>query len=137
MEQRRIVVTGLGVISPIGNGIDQFWNALLAGKSGVSHLSAFDPSCFSCQIAAEVKDFNPKEFMSDKDARRLDRFVQFGLGASKMSILDSGLALDKIVHRSCGCQQMKSSQPVHFIKGHQTLGCVFFILPNLCSQFVG
>lgn len=95
MEYRRVVVTGLGVISPIGNTVDEFWSALLAGKNGVTRLSAFDPSRFSCQIAAEVKDFNPKKFMSDKDARRLDRFVQFGLVASEEAIRDSGLLLEK------------------------------------------
>jgi len=95
MEDRRVVVTGLGVITPIGNTVDTFWNAILSGKSGVSHLTAFDPTYFPCQIAAEVKDFNPKEFMSDKDARRLDRFVQFGLAASKLAVVDSGLDLDK------------------------------------------
>ncbi len=95
MEFRRVVITGLGVISPIGSTIDEFWNALLKGKSGVARLTAFDPSRFTSQIAAEVKDFNPTQFMSDKEARRLDRFIQFGLAASKLAIADSGLDLDK------------------------------------------
>ena len=95
MESKRVVVTGLGVISPIGSTVNEFWSALLAGKNGVARLSAFDPTYFSCQIAAEVRDFNPKEFMSDKEARRLDRFVQFGLAASKLAVRNSGLALDK------------------------------------------
>lgn len=92
---RRVVVTGLGIITPIGNTIDEFWSAQLAGKSGVARLTAFDPSSFSCQIAAEVKNFNPTQFMSDKEARRLDRFVQFGLAASKLAVSNSGLELDK------------------------------------------
>lgn len=95
MNQRRVVITGLGVITPIGNSVNEFWASLLEGKSGVSRLTAFDSSSFSCQIAAEVKNFNPSEFMSDKDVRRLDKFVQFGLAASKYAVLDSGLILDK------------------------------------------
>lgn len=92
---RRVVVTGLGVITPIGNTIEEFWSALLACKSGVARLTAFDPSNFTCQIAAEVKNFNPTDFMSDKETRRLDKFVQFGLAASRLAISNSGLKLDK------------------------------------------
>ncbi len=95
MKSRRVVVTGLGVITPIGNTVDEFWRSILAGKCGVGHLTSFDVSNFSCRIAAEVKGFNPSEFMPPKDARRLDRFVQFGLAAAKIAVKDSGLLLDK------------------------------------------
>jgi len=95
MEYKRVVVTGLGIITPIGSKVDDFWNSLLSGKSGVSRLTAFDPSWFTCQIAAEVRDFNPTEFMSDKEARRFDRFVQFGLAAAKLAVSDSSLDLDR------------------------------------------
>lgn len=92
---RRVVVTGLGVITPIGNTVKDFWDSLLAGRGGVARLTAFDPSNFSCQVAAEVKDFNPKDFMSDKETRKLDRFVQFGLAAAKNAVNESGLDLSK------------------------------------------
>lgn len=95
MKSRRVVITGLGVITPIGSTVDEFWNSILTGKSGVGRLTAFDASYFSSQIAAEVKDFNPSDFMPPKDARRLDRFVQFGLAAAKNAVTDSGLQLDK------------------------------------------
>jgi 3-oxoacyl-[acyl-carrier-protein] synthase II len=95
MKLRRVVVTGLGVITPIGNTVDEFWSALLAGKSGAARLKAFDSSRFSCQIAAEIKDFDPKRFMNDKDARRLDPFVKYGLAASYQAVADSGLDTSK------------------------------------------
>jgi len=95
MQLRKVVITGLGLITPIGNTVEDFWNSLLTGKSGAARLTAFDPSYFSCQIAAEVKNFNPADYMTDKEARRLDPFVQFGLAASKLAIENSGLELDK------------------------------------------
>lgn len=95
MEFKRVVVTGLGVITPVGNTIKEFWDNLLAGKSGVDRLTAFDPTYYSSQIAAEVKNFNPKDFMSAKEVRRFDRFVQFGLAASKNAFADSGLDANK------------------------------------------
>lgn len=95
MEFKRVVVTGLGVITPVGNTIKEFWDNLLAGKSGVDRLTAFDPTYYSSQIAAEIKNFNPKDFMSAKEARRFDRFVQFGLAASKNAFADSGLDANK------------------------------------------
>ena len=95
MENRRVVVTGLGIISPVGNTVKDFWSSLLEGRGGVGPLTAFDGTYFSCRIAAEVKGFDPLQFMSDKEARRLDRFVQLGLAASKLAVADSGLELDK------------------------------------------
>lgn len=92
---RRVVVTGLGLISPIGNTIHDFWSALLAGKSGAARLSAFDPSPFSCHIAAEVINFDPTPHISAKDLKRFDRFVQFGIVAAKMAVSNANLFLDK------------------------------------------
>src|ERR1051326_438964 len=79
---RRVVVTGLGIVSPLGNDISTFWENLVAGRCGVDKISAFDPSKFDTQIAAEVKDFNPlPAFPSPKEVRRADRFGQFGVYA--------------------------------------------------------
>ena len=95
MNKKRVVVTGLGVISPIGSTIDEFWNSLLEGRSGVKRVNCFDPSNFSSQIAAEVKNFDPASFLSHKEVRKTDRFVQFAIAASKKAIDDSGLDVEK------------------------------------------
>lgn len=96
MEEHRVVVTGLGVVSAIGNDISTFWNSLREGKSGVGPLTAFDASQFDSRIAAEVKGFVPALYgLSTKDTKRMDKFVQFAVAASKQAITDSGLELDK------------------------------------------
>jgi 3-oxoacyl-[acyl-carrier-protein] synthase II len=88
---KRIVVTGLGVISPIGIGHRKFFENLVSGKSGVARISHFDPSDYSSKIAAEVKDFNPAEFLDKKEARRLVRFIQFSVAASMLAAKDANL----------------------------------------------
>jgi len=90
---RRVVVTGLGVVSPVGTGHDVFWSALLRGTSGVGRVSSFDPTRFATQIAAEVHDFDPNAFMDRKEARRNDRFVQFAYAAARMALDDARLAI--------------------------------------------
>ncbi|MBV9876460.1 MAG: beta-ketoacyl-ACP synthase II [Verrucomicrobia bacterium] len=97
MSDRRVVVTGLGVISPIGNDIKTFWENLVAGKSGISKISSFDASIFDCQIAGEIKDFDAATYLANpKDVRRTDRFSQFALACSKQALEDSGLDLDRV-----------------------------------------
>ncbi len=92
--KRRVVITGVGVISPVGNDAETFWNSLLEGKSGVDKVTAFDASDYPTQIAAEVKNFDPEAFGIDKkEARRMDRYVQFAMAAAKMAIKDSGLEI--------------------------------------------
>lgn len=90
-SRRRVVVTGLGVVSPVGKNVATAWNNLLAGKSGITRISKFDPSQFSSQIAGEVKDFDVAEFLSPKEARRMDTFIQYGLVAGIEAFKDSGL----------------------------------------------
>ncbi|HWH71258.1 MAG TPA: beta-ketoacyl-ACP synthase II [Candidatus Sulfotelmatobacter sp.] len=95
--QRRVVVTGLGVVSPLGNDLDTFWNQLIAGQCGVDKITAFDPSSYDTQIAAEVKNFNPAPaFPSPKEVRRADRYSQFGVYAAWQALRDSGLDLEKV-----------------------------------------
>lgn len=89
-------MTGLGVISPIGNNKKDFWSAVLQGKSGAAKLAAFDPALFTTHIAAEVKDFNSAGHFSSKEARHMDRFVQFAIVCAKEAIADSGLDLTKV-----------------------------------------
>lgn len=96
MEKRRVVVTGLGAITPLGNSKDEFWKALIEGKSGVGKLTQFDAAGFDCQIAAEVKNFDPSVYISSaKELRRMERFVQFAVCSSKMAVEDAGLDLSK------------------------------------------
>lgn len=93
--RRRVVVTGLGVVAPNGIGKEEFWQACIQGKSGVDLITTFDTSALDSKIAARVKNFDPLNYMSPQVARRTDRFVHFGLAASRMALEDSGLNLEK------------------------------------------
>jgi 3-oxoacyl-[acyl-carrier-protein] synthase II len=93
--KNRVVITGMGVITPIGNTVEEFWDNLLAGKSGVDYIKSFDVSEYPTRIAGEVKDFNPEEHMDKKDVKRADRFVQFAIAAAKMALQDSGMNMDE------------------------------------------
>jgi len=91
MSKRRVVVTGLGVISPVGNGVQTAWKNLIAGKSGITNITKFDTSAFASTVAGEVKDFNVEDYLSAKDARRMDTFIQYGLAAGIEAFKDSGI----------------------------------------------
>ena len=91
--RERIVITGIGVVSPFGDGVKPFWDALKAGKNGVSKVSLFDASELNCQIAAECKDFNPENYMDAKEAKRSDRYTHFAVAAAKLAMKDSGLVV--------------------------------------------
>ncbi len=91
--KERIVVTGLGVVSPFGDGVAPFWDALKAGKNGVSNVTLFDASELNCQVAAECKDFDPTKYMDAKEAKRSDRYTQFAVAAAKLAMQDSGLVV--------------------------------------------
>ena len=91
MSRRRVVVTGLGCISPVGNTVGDAWANLLAGQSGIGLISKFDTSNFSCKIAGEVKGFDVEKYMSAKDARTMDSFIHYGIAAAEQAVLDAGL----------------------------------------------
>ena len=93
MQRRRVVVTGLGIISPVGNTVPQAWDSVLAGKSGVRRVTLFDASRLSSQIAGEVSDFDVAKYMAPKEARRMDRFIHFGVAAGLQAWQDSGNAV--------------------------------------------
>ncbi len=93
--KNRVVITGLGAVTPIGIGKTEFWNALLAGKTGIAKITRFDASEFSTQIAGEVNDFDPGLYMDKKEAKRMDRFTQFAIAASKMALEDCGIDLEQ------------------------------------------
>lgn len=95
MAKRRVVITGLGVISPLGNDVGSFWQALLAGKSGIGPITTFDSSAFDSQIAGEVKGFDPLKFMDSKEAKRMEKFAQYAVAASKQAVSDAKLDLSR------------------------------------------
>ena len=92
----RVVITGMGVVSPLGNDRETFWDALLSGKSGIGPITHFDASQFPSRIAGEVKHFDPLNYMEKKDARRMDRFVQFAVAAAKMALEDAAFDMQSI-----------------------------------------
>ncbi len=102
MEKRRVVITGLGVISPVGIGVENFWGSLKAGRSGISRIEHFDASAFDAQICGHVKDFNPEDYFNSKDARKLARFTQFAVVASREAITHSKIDLTKVDKKRFG-----------------------------------
>lgn len=99
---QRVVITGLGIVSPVGNSIDEFWSSLLEGKSGVDSLTRFDVTDFTSKIAGEVKDFDPTAYVDKKEARRMDLSEQYAVGASEQAVKDSGLDLESVDLDRCG-----------------------------------
>ncbi|MBA2270729.1 MAG: beta-ketoacyl-ACP synthase II [Chthoniobacterales bacterium] len=96
MNERRVVITGLGVVAPNGNDVETFWDSLKNGVSGIAPIDAFDASGYECQFAGQVRNFDPKEhFNNPKDARRTDRFAQLSMAAAKMALKDSGVDVEK------------------------------------------
>ena len=91
MSRRRVVVTGLGLISPVGNSVEAGWSNLLAGRSGIANITKFDASNFACKFAGEVKGFNVEDYFPAKDARHMDSFIHYGLAASIQAVRDAGL----------------------------------------------
>ena len=102
MEKRRVVITGMGVVAPNGIGIENFWDSLVHGRSGIRRITHFDASSYPSQIAGEVEGFEPTNYMNPKNARRMDRFSQFAVVCSKMALMDSQIPLEKIEKDSIG-----------------------------------
>jgi len=95
-NHKRVVITGMGVVAPNGIGINNFWDSLVHGQSAIRKITHFDASSYPCQVAAGIPDFDPTDYMNPKTAKRLDRFAQFALAASKMAVLDSRTDLDSL-----------------------------------------
>ena len=100
---RRVVVTGLGMVSPLGNDVQTSWDNLIAGKSGIGKITRFDPSDLGCQIAGELKGFNIEQYMPAREARRYDRFIHYGIAASSQAIADAGFDFEKENMKRFGC----------------------------------
>jgi len=100
VSKRRVVVTGMGMLTPVGNSVESSWKALLSGTSGISTIEHFDASLFATQFAGMIKDFNPEEYMTKKDARKMDLFIQYGIAAGVQAFKDSGIEVtDENAHR--------------------------------------
>ena len=98
MSRRRVVVTGLGCVSPVGNTVAENWTHLLAGQSGIDLITKFDASAFSCKIAGEVKGFQISDYIAEKEARHMDTFIHYGLAAACQAVVDSGLPVGDALH---------------------------------------
>jgi len=91
---RRVVITGMGLVTPLGIGVDETWGALCAGTSGIGEITRFDATEFQTRIAGEVKGFDPADFLPKKEARRTSQFIAYAIAATRMAIEDSGLTID-------------------------------------------
>lgn len=102
-KNRRVVVTGMGAITPIGNSVEEFWNGIKEGKTGFGPITYFDTADYRCKLAAEVKDFDPAQYMDKKSARRMEQFCQFAVAAAGQAIADAGLIMEQEDPYMVGC----------------------------------
>jgi 3-oxoacyl-[acyl-carrier-protein] synthase II len=133
-EYRRVVVTGLGAITPIGNTLAEYWEGLLSGRNGIAPITLFDPSKHDCRIAGEVKGFDPHTYLDRKDAKRMDRFAQFAVAASKQALTDAAFVINDLNAEQVGViigtgigglKVMEDQQEVYLTRG-----------PDRCSPFM-
>lgn len=145
--KHRVVITGLGVVSPLGTGVSKFWDSLIAGKSGVDYVTAFDTSNFEVKIGAEVKDFDPGDYLDRKEIKRMDRVSHFAVAAAKMALADAKLAIDSsnandigvIIGSGIGGIKTFEAQTRTFIEKGPDRVSPFFIpmmIPDMNSGFV-
>lgn len=144
MERRRVVVTGLGAVTPIGNDVDTYWNNLVAGKSGVGLIQSMpDIDQYSVKIGAELKDFDPLKYLDKKSARKMDPFVQYGMAAAIQAMEDSGLDMDKengerigtIVSSGVGgLMEIHSQEAIYFEKGPRRFSP--FMIPKMIANIL-
>lgn len=102
-KNRRVVITGMGAITPIGNSVEEFWNSIKEGKTGFGSITYFDTADYRCKLAAEVKDFDPTQYMDKKSARRMEQFCQFAVTAAGQAISDAGLTMEQEDPYMVGC----------------------------------
>src|SRR5437870_10104945 len=142
--ERRVVVTGIGLVTPLGTGTKQSWEAAIAGKSGIGPITRFDASQLPSRFAGEVKGFDPTRFMDKKEARRNDLFIQFGLAAAKLALEDARLPLDKPLGERCGVivgsgmGGLSTLEETHITaveRGHRKVNP--FFIPSIIVNLVG
>jgi 3-oxoacyl-[acyl-carrier-protein] synthase II len=134
LELKRVVITGLGAITPVGNTVEEYWQNLIFGRSGISSISLFDAANHACQIAGEVKGFNPLDYLERKDIKRTDRFVQFAIAASQQALADANFVINELNAEQVGViigsgiggiKVLEEQQAVYLSKG-----------PDRCSPFM-
>ncbi|MGK7957335.1 MAG: beta-ketoacyl synthase N-terminal-like domain-containing protein, partial [Crocosphaera sp.] len=133
-QLKRVVVTGLGAITPIGNTLTDYWQGLISGKSGIAEITHFDPSQHACRIAGEVKGFDPHDYLDRKEAKRMDRFAQFGVSGSLQALADSKLVINDLNAEQIGViigtgvggiKVLEDQQEIYLNRG-----------PSRCSPFM-
>lgn len=134
LERKRVVVTGLGAVTPIGNSVAEYWEGLRSGRNGISPITHFDPSAHACRIAGEVKGFDPLDYLDRKDAKRMDRFSQLAVAASQQALADARFAINELNAEQVGViigtgiggiKVLEDQQEVYLTKG-----------PGRCSPFM-
>lgn len=134
LEKKRVVVTGLGAITPIGNNLAEYWQGLIGGRNGIGPITLFDAARHDCRIAGEVKGFDPHDYLDRKDAKRMDRFAQFAIAASKQALADAEFAINDLNAEQVGIiigtgigglKVLEDQQEVYLTRG-----------PDRCSPFM-
>jgi len=134
LERKRVVITGLGAITPIGNTLSEYWDGLLAGKNGIGPITLFDPSRHDCRFAGEVKGYDPHDYLERKEAKRMDRFAQFGVSASKQAVADAKFEINDLNAEQVGVilgtgigglKVLEDQQEIYLTRG-----------PDRCSPFM-
>ncbi len=145
MSERRVVITGLGIISPVGSGLKKSWQSAINGYSGIKKIDRFDASAYPCQIAGQVDDFIVGDYISPKDARRMDRFIQLGLAAAIDAIDDAGLDFDKenpermgayIGSGIGGVETIEKTTLEHYQKGYKRVS-PFYVPMSIINMISG
>lgn len=142
---RRVVVTGVGLVSPIGTGAEDHWQAVLEGRNGIGPITRFDASQYNSRIAGELKDFDPLDFLDRKEARKMDRFIQYGVVAARLAVEDSGIDLEKLkgdragVFVGSGIGGIGSIEETHKLLLEKGPGRVspFFLISTIINEAAG
>ncbi|AFY87257.1 MAG: 3-oxoacyl-[acyl-carrier-protein] synthase 2 [Chroococcidiopsis cubana SAG 39.79] len=134
LEKKRVVVTGVGAITPIGNNPVEFWEGLQSGRNGIGSITLFDPSQHRCRIAGEVKGFDPQQYMDGKDAKRMDRFAQFGVAASLQAIADAQFTINELNAEQVGVMLGTGIGGIKVLEEQQTI--YLNRGPDRCSPFM-
>ena len=143
--KQRVVVTGVGMVTPLGTGVEKNWSALCRGQSGIGPITRFDASSLKCQVAGEVKDFHPEDFVDEKFIRRFDPFVQYAMAASMMAMEDSGLSENKydqdrvgvVIGTACGANTFFETSHNFVVQGELRRVPPFFLVNNSGNLVAG
>ncbi len=133
-KRKRVVVTGVGAITPIGNTPTEYWEGLLSGRNGIGQITSFDASSHDCHIAGEVKNFDPHDYMERKEAKRMDRFAQFGVSAAKQAVSDSKLVINELNAEQIGVIIGSGIGGIKVLEDQQTI--YLNRGPDRCSPFM-